>query len=247
MEAYKGNTLLSVQSSMEILAEFPAQVLVLKNTLAACGLSGRAAGLQRRFIDESQTKGFPIYCRQLVTARAGHPVLQAKLLEHGAEATRHLDERMLADVRTLPSVIERVGAEYTVEELVILRKHEPFSDQMIKKVVLGVLQTAVAMFEGHPRVQHLPNQKDMPNTFIFRAALTAYLLALDWISAAGPKGAIGAGHKKLRNDMVDVNFAAYATYFDDLLTDDEKTIRIYDKARLFLWRVFGCQISGLNA
>ena len=47
--------------------------------------------------------------------------------------------------------------------------------------------------------------------------------------------------------MVDVNFAAYATYFDDLLTDDEKTIRIYDKARLFLWRVFGCQISGLNA
>jgi hypothetical protein len=118
---------------------------------------------------------------------------------------------------------------------------------MIKKIILGVLHMAVAMFEGHPRVQHLPNQKDMPNTYIFRAALSAYLLILDWIAIAGPRAAFGASPKKLRNDMVDINFVAYATYFDDLLSNDAKTIRIYDKARLFLWRVFGCQISGLNA
>lgn len=247
MEAYKGDTLLSIQGSMEILSEFPSQVIVLKNTLVACGLHGRASGLQRRLIDESQTKGFSVYCRQLVAARTGCSALIRKLLEHGEEAKRHLEERMLSDAKTLPTTIESVAKSYTSEELAILRDDEPYSDEMIKKLILGVLHTAIAMFEGHPRVQHLPNQKDMPNTFIFRAALSAYLLALDWIALAGPKAAFGASHKKLRNDMVDINFVAYATYFDDLLSNDEKSIRIYDKARLFLWRVFGCQISGLNA
>jgi len=245
MEAYKGNTLVSIQNSMAILAEFPTQVMVLKNTLAACGLSGRPAGLQRRLIDEKQTKGFPHYCRQLAAARAGNRPLQSKLLDMGRDATHHLEERMLTDVRAMPTIIEQVAAIHTPNELLVLRKDEPYSDDIIKKLIVNVLHLSLLMFKGHPRVQRLPDREDFPNTFIFRAALCAYLLALDWISIAGAKGAAGASVKTMRNDMVDVNFAAFATYFDDLLSGDEKTHRIYDRARLFLSRVFGCQISGL--
>jgi hypothetical protein len=247
MEAYKGNTLVSIQNSMAILAEFPTQVLVLKNTVVACGLKGKAAGLQRRFIDEAQTRSFPTYCRQLAAARGGDLTLQRKLLELGREASHHLEERMLADARTLPAVIEQLAATYTPDELVALRKAQPYSDDMTKKLILSVLQIALTMFRTHPSVRDLPNRHEMPNTFIFRAALCAYLLALDWIAMAGAKAAFGASTKTIRNDMVDVNFAAYATYFDDLLSGDEKTHRIYDQARLLLSRVFGCQISGLSA
>jgi hypothetical protein len=36
--------------------------------------------------------------------------------------------------------------------------------------------------------------------------------------------------EKLRNDMVDGFFAAYATYFDGLLTFDKKLLEIYKTA-----------------
>ena len=37
--------------------------------------------------------------------------------------------------------------------------------------------------------------------------------------------------EKLRNDMVDVNFAAYALYFDGILTNDQKLRAVYERAR----------------
>lgn len=40
--------------------------------------------------------------------------------------------------------------------------------------------------------------------------------------------------------MVDVNFAAYATYFDGLLSKDQKVQRIYHDARFILENVFDC-------
>ena len=156
MEAYKGNTLVSIQNSMAILAEFPAQVLVLKNTLVACGLNGRPAGLQRRFIDDSQTKGFATYCHRLAAARAGDRRMQARLLELGEDATYHLEERMLVDAKTLPAVIEMVASTYATDELAALRKAEPYSDEMIKRLITSVLQISLTMFRNHPRVQQFP-------------------------------------------------------------------------------------------
>ena len=46
MEAYKGDTLGTIYRSMEILADYPKQVIVLKGTQVVCGLRGRGAGLQ---------------------------------------------------------------------------------------------------------------------------------------------------------------------------------------------------------
>ena len=96
MEAYKGDTLQSIYKSMEILATRPKQVIVLKGTQAICGLRGRKSGLQRRMIDESQTRGFEEYCRDLRTARNGSRALEQNLLAHGREANSHM-EQILVD------------------------------------------------------------------------------------------------------------------------------------------------------
>ena len=55
MEAYKADTHDMLYRSMGILGQFPRQVVILKGTKVVCGLSGRAAGLQRRMIDQQQT------------------------------------------------------------------------------------------------------------------------------------------------------------------------------------------------
>ncbi|MBP1852850.1 hypothetical protein [Rhizobium halophytocola] len=67
MEAYKGDTLISIFRSMNIVCEFPRQIIVLKTTGRICSLAGRARGLQRRMIEERQTRDFPNFCRRVST------------------------------------------------------------------------------------------------------------------------------------------------------------------------------------
>lgn len=65
MEAYKGDTLVTIYESMAVLSKYPEQVIILKTTGVLCGLSGRGPGLQRRLIDQSQSSEFGIYCQRL--------------------------------------------------------------------------------------------------------------------------------------------------------------------------------------
>ncbi len=108
MEAYKGNTLVSIFRSMEILADFPRQVVVLKTTGVVCGLRGRQPGLQRRLIDREQTRGFSKYCDRLLAANPGDLSLQKQLGHFGRTADAQMD-RMLADAANIPEAIEEVA------------------------------------------------------------------------------------------------------------------------------------------
>lgn len=242
MEAYKGDTLVSIFRTMEVLEEFPQQVIVLKGTRANCTQRGRVAGLQRRLIDQDQTEGFPAYIRHLRLARQGHAGLQRQLLNLGREATLHLD-RMLQDATSMGSVISDIATMYSKEERAVIRRDEIPTSATVDKVVQTVITIAGWAFGQHPDVKFKPKYAELANTFIFRAALCVYLLVLDWVVRGGAQGAAPA---KLRNDFVDMYFAAYGTYFDGLLTSDKKTQRLHTKARIWL-TALGCTLpNGLG-
>ncbi len=242
MEAYKGDTLASIYKSMAIVADFPDQVLVLKNTVVACGLSSRGAGLQKRLIHQAQTREFAKYARGIHLAKNGNLALQRQLLKHGKEATAHLD-RMLEDAKSTGAVFDDLAKAYSKDERRLVRNRQSYTPEMVDKIVRSVIRTAGKIFKDHPSVKVLPTYEELPNTFIFRAALCGYLLALDWGARGGAKDA-RAG--TLRNDMIDMNFAAYATFFDGLLSADAKVNRIHQEARLFLSALFDCHMhSGM--
>jgi hypothetical protein len=223
MEAYKGDTLKSIYKSMEILGERPDQVVVLKNTLVACGLSGQSRGLQRRLIDHIQTREFNQYCKLLAMADAGDQRLQKQLLDHGAEADRHM-KRLLDDAKLIQSSVEEITLTLDGAELDTIRGKRKPTAAFTTKLIKNIMVVAAMMFRDHPRVKRMPNWQEVQNTFIFRYAVCAYLIILRYISTGGAKG------KKLentRNDFVDGNFAAYATFFDGLLTSDEKLKQLY--------------------
>lgn len=232
MEAYKGNTLVSIYRSMEILAEHPKQVMVLKGTQVVCGLSGRDATSQESLIDKSQSLEFPEYCRQLLAAKTGDLSLERQLLELGREATQHMD-RMLCDMPTLSKGISMMKAGAPVR-LQGLREGKRFPQAMHYKLIQDVLALAAELFKTHPTVTETPRLSDLRDTFIFRYALCAYILILRGIECGGVK----TNPNKLRDDVVDVNFATYATYFDGLLTADKKAGEVYEDAKLLLREIF---------
>lgn len=234
MEAYKGDTLVSIYRSMEVLAQYPKQVIVLKSTAVICNLRGRRKHLQKRMIDYEQTDGFAGWCRGLDRAKCGDAALERQLLEKGREASAHMD-RMLADAETYAANLEQAAKNYTAADLQILRSNRPYTLELFDKITGNIFNLAALLFAGHPKIVKLPPAMELPNTFIFRFALCGYLLALRWISVGGAKN---VKVEKIRNDIVDASFAAYATFFDGLLSADVKATEIHRDAKFLLKRVF---------
>jgi hypothetical protein len=234
MEAFKGDTLASIYKSMEIISEFPTQVIILKSTGDVCDLSGRRRGLQRRLIDKAQTNGFSLWCHRLRAAKNGDQGKQKQLLAKGREADQQLN-LIMEGMKTYADNIEEAAKKFTANELKILRNKEPFTDEMVDKLLSNIFDLAERLFDDHPQIVELPPAEELPYSFIFRFAVCGYLLALSWIAVGGPKNVKLEG---LRNDVVDANFAAFATYFDGLLTADAKAAQIYRDAQFLLEKGF---------
>jgi hypothetical protein len=148
----------------------------------------------------------------------------------GREADAQL-ARVRVDAINIPAAIEAIAENFTDAELKIIRTDLPFSEQIASKVIKYILLTTQSLFSQHPRPAVVRNFDGLLNTLLFRTALCSFLWAPDWISMAGPKSVKA---EKIVNDLVDVNFATFATYFDGLLSMDEKARRIYQQAAIVL-------------
>jgi hypothetical protein len=196
IEAYKGDTLKSIYRSMEILTAFPKQVIVLKGTQVICGLTGRAAAARESLIDKTQTREFSDYCRALLAAKNGDPSFQQELLEHGREASAHMD-RVLLDMPSLSSSFVAMAKAYTPAELKYLRERADSSSELRTKLVQNVVGLATQLFANLCFAMQ-PRGARMRDAFLFRYALCTHMLIVK-ASAGTPK----TNREKLRNDMVE--------------------------------------------
>lgn len=234
MEAYKQNAVASICSRMDTLCQFPAQAVVLKGALLACGLSGRKAVSPAGLINQEQTREFPDFCRHLVAAKSGDRELQRQIDEHSREAKAIID-RMILGAQTLSDGIELFQKTFTPAELKILRRRERYTPQMHQKLIDFVLRLTGEFAKQHPHTPTIRRGPQIRNTFIFRFALCGYVSILQRVE----EGGVGnVSLEKLRNDVIDVNFAAFATYFDGFLTDDKRAHLIYEHAASLIQEVF---------
>ncbi len=217
METYKSNDFAEISAAMETLTQFPEQIIVLKETHIVCGLKGRKSGLQKRLIDDTQTEEFADFCADFIAAKDGDEQLQGAIQDHGQEAKAQM-ESTLADVESLPEAITEIDDIFSAAETDILRQDRDITDDMVDKLIENVLLLAAKLLRDHPRATNLPDAAELPNTFLFRVALCTHLRAISQITAGGPEG---ERPQQTRDDIVDIYFAAYATFFDGLLTADK--------------------------
>jgi len=209
MESYKQDALDvldALNSQMGVLVQFPTQVIVLKGTLDVCSLSGRDAGTWERMIDETQTREFPEFCQHLIAAKRDDLSIREQIIENGREARANLD-RMLSGSTPLSRGIEQMQQTYTPTELKSLRQRKGLTPQLQDKLVRDVLSLAGELMKQHPSVTDIPRDPQIRNTFLFRFALCASVSILKRIEEGDAEM---VSDENLRNDMVDVNFAAFA-------------------------------------
>lgn len=244
MEAYKGDTLISIFRSMKIVCEFPRQIIVLKTTGRICSRAGRAQGLQRRMIEERQTRDFPNFCRRLRAAEDGDAFVQRQLLASGRAADTQMG-RILASAPILPGAIKELRKTFREEELKAIRLDQPFPDTLIEKAMKFIVELTFMAMSTHPSPPpRVRSVDELQNTFLFRHSVATFVWSLDWIARGG---ADNVRADRMRNDVVDVIFATYATFFDGLLSKDDRAQRVYQATHSILSKLARVSTGGVPA
>ena len=227
IEAYKArDSLKSLVASMEILADFPNQVIVLKKsaTIQKLKLSGK--GNQRQMIDASQTKDFPRFCGQLIAAKGGSDFYATQIRNYGEDAARHAEESLEA-AGEIYELVCGLATRFTDKQLAQFRDSQPWSDDLFSIVKEHLLEMAV---EGHFTAS--TDIQKLRYSLTFRYVMCCYLMALRWISNGKPP----KNPAKVRNHVFDCGFAAYATFFDGFLSCDQEALITYEQAVSMLKR-----------
>jgi hypothetical protein len=133
-------------------------------------------------------------------------------------------DKLLAHAERMVGAVPELLKQYTDSELRTLRKGTGFTPELVDKMGTTILWFAATAFRDF-NCQNLPTPGELLDTLVFRVAICFHVWHLQWIEGAPMTNAA-----RIRNDMVDVNFAAYATLFDGFLSADKRAKTIYAEA-----------------
>ncbi len=239
MESYKGDAIKNIFNSLKIVSDYPTQVLILKGTREVV-VQTLEYETNEALIDLDQTHGFNIFCDYVRRAmEENSEVLENQILEHGKNATSQFN-KLYSDSTKIAEGFIGYEKSFKSEYLKIIRTGKEFNQEMSIKMIQDILLLTTFLFQNHPDIKELPPVYKVKNSYIFRYALSAYILLLDWLT----KGSIkNVPLNKLTSDAIDLHYVAYATYFDGLLSLDNKMKRIYDHTIVVLEHAFSTTVE----
>jgi len=235
MEAYKGDPVKNVCQSMMILCRYPKQVYILKGARQIIKENQFSNSSPEQLIDEGQTRGFTEFCEVIYLAGKRVPGAIAAIQEHGKIAKENM-ERLRRDAIKSACGIQQIIDTFSPKHLVSLRRHHPIPKGLADKIIKDILLLVALQIRDHLHTTRMPTAKELKNTYVFRYSTCAYLLLLDWLERGGLNKKTKP--EKIRNDLIDMSYVAYATFYDGIISKDAKLNRIYPIAVYFLEQVF---------
>jgi len=233
LEAHKRDAIVTVPKSIEILARFPRQVEVLRSSQGLLRFPGRSAGLQRRLIDKRQSRRFPQYCRQIADAAAGDTVSENEIHRTAHAAATHVASLVDA-APTIIDLFQRHAKRFSHDEMTILRTRQPRGWDIQRKLIDMVFESTADVAGATGAIGKPFRPEEIVNLPVFRYCLCMMLLFIRWIEDGRQTA---AGPKLIANDVIDANIAAYGTYFDGVLSADEKLRSLHREARHVLGEI----------
>jgi len=229
MEAYKDNTLVSIQASWSVLRDFPDQILILEGTKAAGLVDPRAPGVANRLISREETKAVPSFIGALDRAAKGDAFIVRQLLERGRWARTQMNHILSGAADMNLSIDEFVG-QFSKADLSRIRRKDRWTQDLALKFGDLVNRLALISFKRHPGRPVWPEPRHRINHFLYRHALAYAVYMLQLVR----RGALNRKAQAARNDAVDVILATYATYFNGLMSEDNQASVIHHLTRFFL-------------
>jgi hypothetical protein len=215
---YKQQSVPSAAAGFSVIGDFPDRLVVLRD-----GREIAALDPSDPLLLERMSRGYVgDDVRQMVhairLAEAGDPSVRAQLADRWSHATFHMDDMLIgaAEItQSLPEIAEAFATHeirrFRAEERLTPSMHETFF-----RAADGIYETLLGSHQVGPA--HLA-EEHRSNAFLYRVALAIMVYAMWWIRNGSQ---LPKRMDKARNDIIDLNFAVYGTYFAGLMTDDAK-------------------------
>lgn len=237
MEMFGGNPEVNVRNSLSIISKFLGQVILLKGHEEISKLNGRSQGLQKRLQDDRKTRFFVKYCQALFSGRTASANMAHDIAGRGI-AANSWKNRITQKTESVRAGIAHLKERINPDDLKAIRTGKLASPAFTEQAVSDIMGLTSLYFRDVVRLERMPNSDEALFTFIFRYAVCAYALSLKWVIQGGHAT---AKEEVLRNDYIDMTYAAYATFYDGLITNDAKLRELFGISCWILKNVF--QIS----
>jgi hypothetical protein len=236
MEAYKGQTLNSIYKSLGILARYPRQVIVLKNT-GMCMKTRVGPQMSKRLIWREHTNTFPQWMREVQAAKEGDPFVKGSLLWRGDIANERMHQLEERATEIMDQHRHMMSALAPEDVDTIRGKWPPAPTTLVR--VLSIANAVAEDFRGGLELEHpKPKGKDLTNDFLFRVGVAITCWFLEWVRT-GSQAMIKPN--KVRNDYVDAMLSVYGTYYNGIMTGDAK-LHVIHAINRHLLKALGAQL-----
>jgi len=223
IEAYKGDDYEKIFQRIEILARHRDQLIFLKPISVISHLRGERARLATRMIDHEAPLGFERFVRlykrdpqspELARAIHGHHLAAQEYIAAIAEDPEEL-------VKSFLNVAEHFGPRGRE----VLRTRQKPDRSTILAMLNMVDEFATSMLQKQKFSRKI-RDGELQNLYLFRFAVCGVCLAMRWIRSGSPP----RKREKIRNDIIDLTFAAHGTFFDGVLSRDVGLKEIHNEA-----------------
>ena len=239
LEMFYGDVDVNFRRSLAIICRFPQQVIILKSNAKISKMTPRPRGLQKRLQDEAKTQNFVKFCRLLSRDEIPNQYLRQNIMDYG-EFAREWRDRFTRQTVSIRAAITNLEKQIAPNDLKALRSGQLASPAFTEQAIRNIMGVTALHFRDVVRANPMPDSDQALFTFPFRYAVCTYALSLKWVIDGGHSN---AGRPKLRNDYIDMTYAAYATFFDGLITKDRKLQAIHAASCWILANVFGIKTS----
>lgn len=220
--------------SFSTLQSFPKQVLVTKSLNAINHISRAPRGLSARLIDHSRTQSFRSFFRMLNHDPA-NPKVELVIQQNQQRIAARMAEAE-ASAANLPVLFDRISRDFTRDELRAIATKKPHTRDIHFKFADRVVSPSRAVTQEVVATESWPkNISEAVNHLPFRFAVCTMLLCFRWVEGGKQ---VNMRADKMKNDLIDANVAATATYFDAVLSTDQGLKDVQAQARQII-RAFG--------
>jgi len=221
IEIHKCNALENLSDKLIIVSQYPDQVFVLKKRRDIKRLTLAPSNLPHSLIDK--TIDFGAFCTHTQSASKGDELLSKQVADKQCVASQYVKEQMKFHQLVVDG-IRGISKSHNPSHIKALKNGNNLPPLFTKRATTDILCLARLLHEKDPDVQSVSKFRPYKDSYICRFAVCAYLLLLRWIKDGGIDQ---VSETRLFNDLMDVHYVAYATYFDGVLSRDKKLNEIH--------------------
>lgn len=225
LESYSGDTIKNISQALSILSRYPGQVLCQKHALELLRMGQINSDEPLSLIDQEKTRNFKRHCEKIRLAANGDVKMLAELSQVGDSANVHLDLISQDGTRFIEPLIKSVKKCMTPEALRAFRNGEecPLTDH--QRSIEAIFTLGQSLLKNDHTIPQLHRVAYLARNYYklrFAAAMwsTALLRVVDG-------GAPGISPRTLRNDLLDLSYVVAATYYDGIMTNDQRLTKVF--------------------